>query len=144
MSTPATTQARVSKKERAWPKYLLLILCAEKIIQHVVVTLSFYSNFSDIRATVAVDYRVLMILGGIVAVLFALALWLIWRGNPLGAWLVIGLALFDIVGEFIAQGTLGININVSFVVAIVLLILGIIYARRGGQARTRGQVPDSG
>ena len=47
--------------------YLLIILLIEKVIQHVVVTISFYFNISDIRSTVAVDYDFLMVSGAVVA-----------------------------------------------------------------------------
>jgi hypothetical protein len=48
--------------------------------------------------------------------------------------LVILLALFDILGEFVAQGTIGIVITVSFLVAVILLILALIYRR--GELKT--------
>jgi hypothetical protein len=82
---------------REWTRtyYLIALLTLEKIVQHVVVTLCFLFDFGGIRATVAV-----------------------WSIS-----LVAGLAVFDIVGEFIAQGTIFITIMVSFVVAIVLLVL---------------------
>ncbi len=38
------------------------------------------------------------------------------------AWLLTLLALVDIVGEFVAQGTLAINITVSFLTAIAVLV----------------------
>lgn len=37
--------------------------------------------------------------------------------------MLIGLAVFDIVGEFVAQGRVCILVNVSFVAAAVLLFL---------------------
>jgi hypothetical protein len=43
---------------------------------------------------------------------------------------VIALALFDIIGEFVAQGKLDIMITVSFIVAIILLILASIYRQQ--------------
>jgi hypothetical protein len=44
--------------------------------------------------------------------------------------LIAALALFDIVGEFVAQGTIGIVITVSFLVAILVLILALTYCYR--------------
>jgi hypothetical protein len=44
--------------------------------------------------------------------------------------LVIGLAFFDIIGEFVAQGTIVILITVSFLVATLLLILAFLYRRQ--------------
>jgi len=102
---------------------LIALLTLEKIIQHVVVTPCFLFDFGEIRATVAIDYRYLMVAGGIVAILFFIALWGLLTEKIWPISLVAGLAVFDIVGEFIAQGTIFIAIMVSFVVAIVLLVL---------------------
>jgi hypothetical protein len=44
--------------------------------------------------------------------------------------LLIGLALFDIIGEFVAQGVISIVITVSFLVATLLLILTLVYRRQ--------------
>jgi hypothetical protein len=118
------------KPKTTWVKYILIILIIEKIIQHIAVTIAFYNNWSDIGSTVAVNPRILMILGTIIAVLFILCL----RGMiTQKKWvinLVIALALFDIIGEYVAQGKIGIMINVSFFVAIILLILALIYRRQ--------------
>jgi hypothetical protein len=48
-----------------------------------------------------------------------------WASN-----LVIALALFDMIGEFIAQGRIDIVITVSFLVATILLILALLYRRQ--------------
>lgn len=117
-----------------WVYYLLLLLIAEKIVQHIFVTLAFYFNWVEIGSTVAVSPALLMILGAIVAALFVLSLYGILTRRNWAVTLVMGLALFDIVGEFVAQGTLGIVINVSFIVASVLLILGWIYRRQRHRA----------
>ncbi len=103
--------------------YLLIVLLAEKVIQHTVVSLSFLYNISNIRSTVAVDYKTLMIIGAIVAVLFAVALWEVVRRKSMGLYMASLLAAFDIIGEFVAQGTILIVINISIIVAIVLLFL---------------------
>lgn len=104
-------------------RWLLRVLLAEKVVQHVVVTWAFASDALGLRDTVVVDYRWLMVSGGLVALLFAAAL----AGHLAGrAWslpLAAGLALFDIAGEFVAQGTLAITVTVSFVVAIAVLLL---------------------
>lgn len=114
---------------RGWVRYGLLILVAEKIIQHVFVTLAFIFDFSGIRATVAVDYNYLLYSGAAIALLFVLALWGLLKNRRWGLNLVIVLALCDIVGEFIAQGGLFITINVSFIVAIALLVWVWFYKR---------------
>jgi len=46
---------------------------------------------------------------------------------------IAALALVDILGEFIAQGTALITVTVSFVVSIVLLLLSALY--REGRSR---------
>lgn len=114
----------------AWLRGLLLVLLGEKVIQHIVVTLAFYFNWRDIAATVVVSPDVLMVLGGMVAVVFAFSLWALWTQRPWAIDLVIGLALFDIIGEFVAQGRIGITLTVSFLVALLLLILALLYRRR--------------
>ncbi len=47
--------------------------------------------------------------------------------------LVIAPALFDIMGEFVAQGKPGITITVSFLAATILLILSLVYRRQTGR-----------
>ena len=59
-----------------------------------------------------------MVAGAAVAILFALSLWGMLSGKRWALSLLIGLAVFDILGEFVAQGTLAIKIHVSFLVAI--------------------------
>lgn len=107
--------------------YLLILLIIEKLIQHIVVTLAFYFNWADIASTVVVPAKILMVLGALVAVLFALSLWGFVRKQPWAINLAIFLALFDIVGEFVAQGKMGITITVSFLVATLLLVVGLLY-----------------
>ena len=106
---------------------LLIILIVEKIIQHVTVTLALYFNWADIVSTVVISPTVLMILGAIIAVLFMIALFGIIKQQVWATNLVIALALFDIIGEFVAQGKLAIVITLSFIVAVFLLILALMY-----------------
>lgn len=113
-----------------WLKYALVVLLAEKTIQHIAVSVAFYFNWTGIGASVAVSPRVLIVLGVTVAILFALALWALVTERPWASALVIALALFDIIGEFVVQATLAIAITVSFVVALLLLVLGLMYRRR--------------
>jgi hypothetical protein len=110
--------------------YLLILLVIEKIVQHVTVTLAFYFNWKDIASTVAVSPTVLMVAGAIVAALFAIALWGMIMKQAWVLKLIVALALFDMVGEFVAQGVICIVLNVSFVVATLLLILAILYLRQ--------------
>ena len=113
-----------------WVRYLLIALIIEKSIQHIFVTIAFYFNWEDIGSTVVVSPKILMILGAIVAVLFILGLWGIIARQKWAINLIIALALFDIIGEFVAQGKIGIMITVSFIVAVFLLILSLFYRRQ--------------
>jgi hypothetical protein len=113
-----------------WVYYALIVLIIEKIIQHIFVTLAFYFNWADIASTVVVSSTVLMVLGAFVAVLFMVSLWGMVNKRDLAINLVIFLALFDIIGEFVAQGRIGIMITVSFIVAVILLIVALIYRRQ--------------
>lgn len=110
-------------------RYALIAIICEKIVQHILVTIAFWRNPGDIRSTVAIAPDVLMVLGAVVALLFVLALWGIIRRRGWVPNLLIGLALFDIVGEFAAQGKIAIVVTVSFLVAILLLILAFLFRR---------------
>jgi len=64
-----------------------------------------------------------MISGAIVAALFTIALWGTIKNRKWGIILTAGSAILDIIGEFIAQGTILITITISILIAIILLIL---------------------
>lgn len=113
-----------------WLKIALIALVIEKVVQHFIVTLAFYFDWGEIGSTVVVSPRILMILGTIVALLLAASLWGLVRSRAWATKLVMGLALFDIAGEFIAQGKFAIVITVSFVVAMILLGLSFADWRR--------------
>ena len=113
------------KAQANWPRTILLALVLEKIVQHLVVTLAFYFNWAAIRSTVAINPSILLVLGAIVAVLFAVSFWGVRQQAKWGLPLVLALALFDIVGEFIAQETIMITFTASFFVATSLLILAL-------------------
>lgn len=128
MISKGTSQTHEASKAN-WVYPLLILLLVEKIIQHIFVTLAFYFNWSDIAATVAVSPTILMILGAIVAVLFVISLWGMITKKTWTVNLVIALALFDIIGEFVAQGRIDISMTISFLVATLLLILAFTYRR---------------
>jgi uncharacterized membrane protein len=134
MGQGGRTNVAAGQPKADWVKYALIALIIEKIIQHIVVTLAFFTNWRDIASTVAVSPSALMILGAIVALLFMLSLWGMITQKKWAVNLVMGLALFDIVGEFVAQGTLFIVVTVSILVATILLILGLIRRRQQGKA----------
>ena len=113
-----------------WVYFALILFSLEKTIQHIFVTLAFYFNWVDIGSTVVVSPTILMILGVPLAVLFAFSLWGMIRKRTWAINLIIALALFDLIGEFVAQGKIGIVITVSFLVAILLLILALVYRRQ--------------
>jgi hypothetical protein len=129
----------IKKAKIDWVRYLLIALTVEKIIQHTFVTLAFYFNWGDIDSTVAVNPDILMVLGAIVAMLFMLSLWGLFTRKKWAVYLIIALAIFDIVGEFIAQGKIGIQMNLSFLVATILLLLALIYKRRGTAQKEGGK-----
>ena len=109
---------------------ILVVLLLEKVLQHLIVSLAFAFNWMDIASTVALNPTILLFVGTIVMVLFGVALWGMIVQKEWAPRLVVGLALFDIFGEFVAQGTLGITITVSFAVAVLLLIVAVIYRRQ--------------
>lgn len=129
MENEKAAQRTAGKVKTTWLRYLLIALVLEKIIQHIVVTLAFYFDWAQIGSTVSVNPGILMILGAVVAVLFMLSFWGILTRQTWATNLVIALALFDIIGEFVAQGTIIIVITVSFLVAALLLILALLYRR---------------
>lgn len=92
---------------------------------------AFYFNWGDIAGSVIANPGLLMVLGAIVALAFCISLWGILTAKEWAVNLVIGLAVFDIIGEFVAQGTLAIEITISFIVAVVLLVVALQYRRRG-------------
>ncbi len=130
MENEVDTHRAARNAKTAWVKYILIALVFEKIIQHIVVTIAFCFNWGDIGSTVAVNPSILMILGAVVAVLYILSLWGMVTQQKWAINLVMALALFDIVGEFVAQGTITIAITVSFLVATILLILTLLYRRQ--------------
>jgi hypothetical protein len=113
-----------------WLYYGLVLLTIEKIIQHVAVTLAFYFDWMGIGSTVAVPPRLLMVLGAIVAILFMISLGGLLKKRAWSINLLIALAVFDMLGEFAAQGRLAIQLNVSFLAATLLLILSLVYGRQ--------------
>ncbi|PKN81567.1 MAG: hypothetical protein CVU47_06240 [Chloroflexi bacterium HGW-Chloroflexi-9] len=108
---------------RSVADWLLLAIAVEKTVQHTFITWAFAANRFDLRTQVLPPWEVLMVSGGVVAVLFAVAAVGLWRWRAWAPTLLVALALFDIGGEFVAQGTVIIEIVVSFIVAVILLPL---------------------
>ena len=120
--------------------FLLLILSGEKVVQHVFVTLALLSDFGGIRSTVDVDYRALAVSGAVLAVLFAFSFWAVLLKKEWALYLLTAAAAFDVIGEFVAQGTFTIAINVSILVAVTLLILCLLQLRNFRKIEKHGAV----
>jgi hypothetical protein len=129
MDNPAASGPAVQKTKSPLIWYLLIILTLEKIIQHIVVTMALLANWNNIGSRVAVSPNLLMGAGAVVAALFGLSLWGLITHRGWAIRLLSALALFDLVGEFVAQGRIDIVVTVSFAVAAVLLILTFLYRR---------------
>ena len=112
------------------PLYILVLLSFEKFIQHMVVTYALYVDMGEIRRSVMVDHRFLMISGFIVGILFLVNIPFLLQRKRSSFTALFLLALFDFIGEFIAQGTLAINITVSFLVASLILLILIVERKR--------------
>lgn len=114
----------------SWPIIVLVILSLEKFIQHVFVSYAFYIDLDGIRETVVVDYRWLMVSGLIVGILFLVNIPFLYQRKRFSYYLLLFLALFDIIGEFIAQGTFAIDIVLSFLVALLMLFILILFRQK--------------
>ena len=127
---------------RTWPEWLLLALSVEKIAQHAIVTWAFVVDLGNLRDEVAVDYRWLAATGAIAALLFLVAFVALLAERPWSLTLLTGLAVFDIVGESVAQATVIITGTVSFAVALVVFALSRLLAtqhrRRADSVDTPG------
>jgi hypothetical protein len=110
--------------------YILIILSFEKFIQHMLVTYAFFVDLRGIRDSVVVDYRFLMISGLVVGLFFLINIPFLYQRRRFSFFLLFTLALFDFIGEFVAQGTLSIAITVSFIVASAILIILILLRKR--------------
>lgn len=110
---------------RCLADWVLIGIVVEKAVQHAFITWAFAADRFELREQVAPPWEVLMVSGGIVGVLFVVALVALIRWEPWAPSLLIGLALFDIVGEFVGQGTVIIDLVLSFLVAVALLILAV-------------------
>lgn len=109
---------------------VIRVLLAEKVVQHAVVTWAFATDQAEFREEAALDWRWFVVSGGVVGILFAFALIGHIRAAAWSVWLFLGLATFDVLGEFTYQGGPRIVITISFLVALVLLFLGIGELRR--------------
>ena len=109
--------------------YFILFICVEKFIQHVFVTFAFAYDLSDIRSDVVVDYRILLYSGFIVAWFFLYAGYGIYQQKIWGLNLLWFLGWFDFIGEHIAQGG-SLNFTpLSYIMAIIIIIIIPLHKR---------------
>ncbi len=104
-------------------RILFLALLLEKVIQHLFVSWALFADYGDIRSSIAYDYRYFLAAGLALALLFSIAFYAKLKRKKWSDALIICLAITDIIGEFIAQGTLFVAVNVSFIIAVALLML---------------------
>lgn len=115
---------------RCWSVPALVIPSLEKFVQHMVVTYALVANVAGIRDTLAVDAGFLAVSGLVVGLLFAVAGVALAQGRRWAAGGLLALALFDVVGEFVAQGTFEVRITLSLVAAAAIVLL-LALGRRG-------------
>lgn len=108
--------------KRSGSQILLLVLSVEKFVQHMFVTYAFAVDLGDIRDSVVIHHAPLMIVGFVVGMLFVVSARLQLKNQRAGYVLLLFLALFDFVAEFVAQGTLAIEIVLSIIVATIILL----------------------
>lgn len=130
----------IDSRKRPFWLYVLIFLSLEKFVQHMFVTYAFAVDLRGIRGQVVLDYRVLMVLGFLVGVLFLVNTFFLWPAKPFSLVVLFCLALFDFLGEFIAQGTLAIDITVSFLVATTILLI-LLFNWRALRHISRSEIP---
>jgi hypothetical protein len=114
------------KAKLSFPLIFLMILSLEKFVQHMVVTYAFVMDLRGVRQFVFFDYRIFMFTGFFIGILFLLSFILMTRRARLGLNLLFFLALFDFVTEFVAQGTMNIEVTVSILVATLIIVLYLL------------------
>jgi hypothetical protein len=127
MPHPSGPSITPMPKTGLWIRVVLFLLVIEKVIQHLAVTVALIFDLGGIRASLALDYRFFLVAGAFEALLFACGGWGVLRKQSWARWLLLILALMDFFGEFVAQGTLMITINVSILVAVLLLVFCLLY-----------------
>ena len=112
--------------------WIILVLVAEKILQHGLTALFFVINIDgigkpDIGNRIPLTDPVIAVLNCIVMGFFMWGFWEIWKLRIRGLHLVIVLSLFDIIAEFVFHG-FGF-ITVSTIVATLLIGFALIFER---------------
>jgi len=117
--------------------YFLLILCIEKVVQHIYVTYAFATDIDTIRTDVVFDYRIFMYSGMIIALGFFFSAYGILKEQKWSLNLLWILGWTDFVGEFIAQGGRLQFVPLSYLLAIVIIIIVPIYKHRINRFRSQ-------
>ncbi len=104
--------------------YILIILLAEKVVQHVATVPVFVWNIGDMRADFAIDYSLLIGANVVLAAIYGAALYEVATKHVWGSLMAIPPALFDIVAEYVLHG-LFTPLTVSVIVAAAIVIVAI-------------------
>jgi hypothetical protein len=104
----------------------IFLLAFEKVVQHLLSALFFIVDISGIgRPDIGPNFQLsdgtMVVLNVIVGILFALGLWGRLRDKGWHRTLLIGMAIFDILAEFVFHGLFFITWSV--IVAVLLLVL---------------------
>jgi len=104
----------------------ILVLTVEKMLQHLLTAIFFVANVPgidrpDIGPTFQFSHTTMGVFNVIVLILFGVAFWGRLYSKPWHKPLLVSLAVFDILAEFIFHGFF--FITVSVIVATVLLLL---------------------
>ena len=104
----------------------ILVLTFEKMLQHLLTAVFFVVDIPgigrpDIGPTFQLSDATMVVLNVIVLILFGLGFWSRLQGKGWHRPLLVGLAVFDILAEFLFHGFF--YITVSVIVAVILLVL---------------------
>ena len=113
-------------KNRKTIHFGILVLTFEKMAQHLLTAIFFATDIPgigrpEIGPTSQISDATMVVLNLIVFVLFGLGFWGRLQGKRWHRSLLVGLAVFDILAEFVFHGFF--YITVSVIVGVVLLVL---------------------
>ena len=112
----------------------ILVLTIEKMLQHLLTAIFFVFDIPgigrpDIGPTFQLSNATMAVLNIIVFILFGLGFWGRLQGNGWHRPLLVSLAIFDILAEFVFHGFF--FITVSVIVSVILLVLFILDKPKG-------------
>ena len=108
-------------------KLILIILIIEKIIQHLYTSISFIVNkpqlgIIDISPYMGINRPTLAILNFIMVSILAASIYYLKRKNTKILSIILGVAIFDIIAEFIFHGFFFITVSVIISTIIVFFL----------------------